>query len=292
MLHNNSVPRFTMYKLNKNALRLIAALTFSLWVAKPVAAQVSSNQSESTKNKASNGTVLRGASSKDSAVTKSDSGTKSSATTLPKGSQTGIDYGGNGALPGKLSTRRKDSIKEKAIGPTRLASWIYQAKSYSGEFRHERDGSWGEYQNGKRVFTLRETNRDAGRITLFDDSRGLRVMLYLTKAIVYRDSKVELTYTGGWQYKEWVSQDGTTRFVNTEGKKWVEYRKDRQVFTFEEKERFLDVDRVKLFDPSRGFYVWLMGSQSMSGGFDMRNQASVDDGNKALIQRLRGTFTQ
>jgi hypothetical protein len=82
---------------------------------------------------------------------------------------------------------------------TYSGGWAWQEWALSGsnlKFVHTGGGSWTEYQNGRAVFTFRETQRTRDSVTLYDSSRGIRVRLTTTQAIVTSDNDRLLTYNG------------------------------------------------------------------------------------------------
>jgi hypothetical protein len=158
-------------------------------------------------------------------------------------------------------------------------SWTFETPRFSGEFRHIGGDVWAEYQNGKRLFTFHETSRGAGTVSMYDSSRGLRVTLDRMKAQISRDGRIELTYTGGWEWTEWVTRNGRIRFINSEGQKWVEYQDGRPFFAFEETDRY-NGGRVDLYDARRGIRVEL----------DEGEARVVVDGKVTL--KYAGRFTQ
>src|SRR5262245_8756575 len=146
------------------------------------------------------------------------------------------------------------------LGTADLASaavgsvWTYRTSNVTGEFRRE-NGGWAEYQNGRKVFTFVDTGGGPDFALLWDASRGIRVKLTATQAIVTSDGQTLLTYSGGWAWQEWARSGSNLKFVHTGGGNWSEYQNGQVAFTFRETARTRD--SVTLYDSSRGIRVKL-----------------------------------
>src|SRR5262249_20442360 len=74
---------------------------------------------------------------------------------------------------------------------TASGGWAWEGRARSGsnlKYVRTGGGKWREYQNGQVAFTFRETARARDSVTLYDSSRGIRVKLTTTQAIVTSDS--------------------------------------------------------------------------------------------------------
>jgi hypothetical protein len=130
----------------------------------------------------------------------------------------------------------------------------------NGEFRNNGGGQWQEFQNGQLRFTFRETSRLPDSIELLDNSRGITVTIWDTKALVKRGRETVSSLNGGWKWLEWSYSNGKGRFVQTSSNQWVEYQDGVKMFTFSVVTR--GYNEIYLKDASRSIEVRLSNDQA------------------------------
>lgn len=67
-----------------------------------------------------------------------------------------------------------------------------------GEFRDVGHDKWQEFQNGGKAFEFRVTSRSSDHATLFDDSRGIEVVIRPTEFIVNSAGERLFSKAGHW----------------------------------------------------------------------------------------------
>lgn len=69
----------------------------------------------------------------------------------------------------------------------------------NGSFERLDDGSWGEFQDGKRIWTFREEARTREHIDLLDEGRGLRLRLTANDVLLRQGDRLGTLYRGHWE---------------------------------------------------------------------------------------------
>jgi hypothetical protein len=154
-----------------------------------------------------------------------------------------------------------------------VSAWVGEGRT----FRQE-NGGWAEYYKGQKAFTFVNSGSGPGWIGLYDDTRGIRVELSSTQAVVSRGGKVLFAYKGMWRWQEFTRSDKKGSFVHTGDGKWSEFFDGKVIFTFQETGRARD--EVILFDQTRGIEVKLTSKQAI-----------VTAGNRTLLT-YNGRFTR
>lgn len=67
-----------------------------------------------------------------------------------------------------------------------------------GRFEWHPDGTWDEFEDGKRIWTFRETARTADHIELLDAGRNLRLRLTAREVQLSSDGRWPALYRGTW----------------------------------------------------------------------------------------------
>lgn len=85
-----------------------------------------------------------------------------------------------------LSKNQAKILKTGTFQFAYTGKFVYVVFAYSGgEFRVMDGGRWEEWQNGKLAFSFVETGRNASSVTLYDSSRGIRVVVTSSDFQVY-----------------------------------------------------------------------------------------------------------